>query len=267
MKTCALFAALSTLGGCARAEGLPADSDVVVEGSPADVVALPDARTVGAAFPPPAGADWVAGDAFGESLRALPLAAPEVPVTTWDGRVVRRDARVIEIPLVRGDLQQCADSVVRVRAEWLKKEGLPVQFHATSGDRLDWERWSHGERPVEVGGRLQWRAAGGAADWDGYLRALFNWGGSWSLEKLDSAQATSPEAGMILVHGGFPGHAVLLLGVAKREDETFVLVGQGFMPAQSFHVDPGPFGGWWRWEDPLALSVWTFSTSELRRFR
>ncbi|MBN2798952.1 MAG: hypothetical protein JXX28_07370 [Deltaproteobacteria bacterium] len=234
--------------------------------APPALAEVADNSTVGTAFPPPSGARRIPGDAFGSSLRSLRLEPVGTPVLTYDGRVVRRDARVIALPLAEGDLQQCADSVIRVRAEWQREQGLPVSFHATSGDPLPWARWQAGERPREVSGRLQWSGGQGPGTWEGYLRAVFMWSGSWSLQRFDSVPAADPVPGDVLVSGGFPGHAVLILDVAEREGERWVLIGQGFMPAQSFYVDPGPVGGWWPWVDPLALSVWTFSTSELRRW-
>ncbi len=75
-----------------------------------------------------------------------------------------------------------------------------------------------------------------------------------------------PRAGDVLVRGGFPGHAVLLLDVATRGDETFVLVGEGYMPAQSFHVELGPVDGWWAWDDGVDLGHWDLRGGTLRRW-
>ena len=232
------------------------------------VAALAAAETVKGGFPPPPGFARVAADEFGQYLAGLPLGAPDAPVVTFDGRRVSHRARVIEIPLSRGDLQQCADSAIRLRAEWLKKQGKPISFHATSGDPIPWSRFKGGETPYARGNSLAWRK-GSTGRWEDYLRLVFTWAGSWSLQAYDTAAVTrAPRPGDLLVDGGFPGHVVVLLDVATRADgATRVLVGEGFMPAQTFHVELGPESGWFSWTpNGLDLGHWSFEPQHLRRF-
>jgi hypothetical protein len=216
----------------------------------------------------------VESDAFGAWLGRLPLAEIGVPVRTFDGRVVPQDARVIELPLVEGDLQQCADTAIRLRAEWQREVGLPVQFHSTSGDLVSWSRWQQGERPFVQGRGLAWKGGGirGAseASWERYLSAVFTWAGTASLQRHDTVHVTEPRPGDVLVQGGFPGHAVILLDVARQPDgQTWLLVGEGFMPAQDAHVQNGPMQGWWPWdpEHGLDLPYWPMPAEALRRWR
>jgi len=222
--------------------------------------------TVQQAFPPPEGSVRVDGGGFGSHLGLLTLRPTGTPVTTHDGRVLRRDVPVIDLPLVDGDLQQCADTIIRLRAEWLRDGGREVLFHATSGDPMPWARYAAGETAYEHGGRLRWRAAT-PATWDGYLRAVFMWAGTASLAERDTVAVQVPRPGDVVVEPGFPGHAVVLLDVARTAEQTWVLVGQGYMPAQSMHIDPGPVDGWWLWDNRLELSSWPLETSGLRRFR
>lgn len=223
------------------------------------------ARTVAEAFPPPEGAVRVDGGDFGAWLAALPIAPADQRVLTHDGRPVDHQARVIELDMVKGDLQQCADSAIRVRAEFLKAQGEPILFHATSGDPLPWARYAGGETPYVVDDRVQWKA--GSGSWESYLRAVFMWAGTASLEAYDTNPVDTPRPGDLLVEGGFPGHAVLLLDVATRDGQTLLLIGEGFMPAQSFHVELGPEEGWWVWEPGLELPHWTLGPDSLRRWR
>ncbi|MFK7931273.1 MAG: DUF4846 domain-containing protein [Myxococcota bacterium] len=218
-------------------------------------------------FPPPTGATRVPADPFATSLRQLRVLPPGTPILTHDGREIRRPGRVLDVPLVRGDLQQCADTIIRLRAEWLRDAGHTVRFHATSGDPLPWKRFKNGEYAVAVDNRIRWRT-GRTGNWDAYLRAVFTWAGTASLAERDTIAVNGPpQPGHLLVDPGFPGHAVVLLDVATRGDSTFVLIAQGFMPAQSAHVVPGPYEGWWRWEPGVDLPVWSFKGSDLRRFR
>jgi len=216
------------------------------------------------AFPPPDGAERVPGDAFGAWLGTLELAPVDEPVRTWNGALVSHEARVVRLPLVPGDLQQCADSAIRLRAEWLKAQGGEISFHATSGDPIPWSRWQGGERPYESENRLHWRP-GTQGGWEAYLAAVFTWAGTRSLA-LDTRPTDAPRPGHLLVDPGSPGHAVVLLDVAERDGEVLLLVGEGFMPAQSFHVELGPIEGWWPWEDGLVLPHWSFEATQLRQW-
>lgn len=259
----------------ALALGCPSPAEPAADlGLPSPAASQAGPQTIAEAYPPPPGAHRVPADAFGAWLGQRLLAEPERPVRTWDGRVVAQDARVIELPLVPGDLQQCADTAIRLRAEFLREQGLPVSFHATSGDPVPWARWVQGERPRAVGRGLQWSGGGRAGDdaesWSRYLAAVFTWAGTASLERHDTVPADAPRAGDLVVQGGFPGHAVILLDVAVQPDDTtWVLVGEGFMPAQDAHVQHGPHRGWWRWdpEAGLALPYWPLPASALRRWK
>ena len=155
--------------------------------------------------------------------------------------------------------------LIRGKLEWERETGREVLFHATSGDPMPWSRWAAGERPYEAEGRLQWRP-GSSRTWDGYLAAVFTWAGTRSLVH-DTDSASTPRAGDLLVAPGSPGHAVTLLDVARRGEETFVLVAEGYMPAQQAHVEIGPEAGWWRWDDGIALPHWDLPASGLRRWK
>ena len=252
--------------GCADAPTAATAAPPVEAAATAAPWTDPASRTVADAFPLPTGAVRVPTDGFGASLRDLALRPPGTPVMTHDGRSLgSRDVRVVDLPLVRGDLQQCADSAIRLRAEWQRDHEQPVAFHATSGDLVPWSRVQGGELPYAQGSGLRWRR--GTTDWDGYLRLVFTWAGTASLEVHDTVPALEPRGGDLLVQGGFPGHAVVVLDAAKRGEQTLLLLGQGFMPAQDFHVLVGPHEGWWAWETPLDLPSWSFERSHLRRWK
>lgn len=236
-------------------------------------VAVALAETVAQAFPPPEGARRVAADDFGASLRELPLRPEGTPVRLYDGRVSWLDAaRVVDLPMVPGDLQQCADSALRLRATWERERGGDPAFHYTSGDVSRWSSWAKGTRP-RVRGRDVSFVAGAArpdasdAAFEAYLADLFTYAGTRSLP-LDTVAADDPLPGDLLVTPGSPGHAVVVLDVATDGARTWVLVGQGFLPAVSFHVLDGPDGGWFPVEgDTLPSQPIAMPWSGLRRWR
>ena len=229
------------------------------------------AATVGEAYPPPAGAVRTPDDAHGAWLQALPLRPAGAPIRTHDGHIVRHDGRPIALPMVRGDLQQCADSAIRLRAEFARAQGTDadLSFHATSGDPLPWRRYAAGERPRAQGNRITWSRVDPAGQtWEGWLSAVFMWAGTRSLAAYETTPAERPRAGDLLVVGGSPGHAVVLLDVATRGTQTLLLIGEGYMPAQDFHVEHGPEAGWWVWSDEgVDLGHWAMPKESLRRWR
>ncbi len=227
----------------------------------------PGPDTVGAAFPPPAGWERAPTDDYGRSLLELTLRPEGARVLTHDAvPVPGHPGRVVDLPLVPGDLQQCADSAIRLRAEWERAQGRSPVFHATSGDPIPWARYEQGERAFSAGVKLGWRPSAKELRFEDWLTDVFRWAGTRSLA-LDTVAATEPRGGDLLVSPGSPGHAVVLLDVVTRGDERLVLVGEGYMPAMSFHVEAGPEGGWWRWDDGVALPHWTMEGSGLRRWR
>ncbi len=76
-------------------------------------------------------------------------------------------------------------------------------------------------------------------------------------------------------HGGNPGHAVVVLDVAKNNDngETVFMVAQSYMPAQEIQVlknfnnpNISPWYNLNEVDDKFYTPEWTFSKDELMRF-
>jgi len=220
---------------------------------------------------------------FASWLRDLPVRAPGARVHLYDGRVKRSQAAVfavIDIDVGSKDLQQCADAVIRLRAEYLRQAGCAdrIAFDFTSGDRARWRDWEAGRRPVVSGNEVTWVQKAGRdgsyAAFREYLDTVFMYAGSYSLsrelEDVDDPSRVMP--GDVFVHGGFPGHAVLVVDVAENAqgDREFLLA-QGFTPAQDLHVLKnlsGPDSPWYaaRDEGRFRTPEWTFSYGELKRF-
>jgi hypothetical protein len=222
-------------------------------------------------FPPPAGFTRVALDrgTFGSWLRDLPLAAPGTPVLSYDGSVLRtgddsRVAAVATLDVGQADLQQCADAVIRLHAEWSWSRGEPnVSYRAASGVALPWERWARGERIKQHGQSIEWagstHAANDHATFRRYLDAVFSWANTVSLArqgKTVSLEDMRPGDFMILPGG--PGHTVLVLDLAQGSGgRRAVLLGQSYMPAQSYHVlRPAPGEAWFA-VDPASQGIQT----------
>jgi hypothetical protein len=156
---------------------------------------------------------------------------------------------------------------LRIRGEYLLSVGVDPVFHATSGDAMPWSRYRDGERARAQGNRLVWSNVGTPASWEHYLQAVFMWAGTASMQTSETVADPHVDPGDVLVQGGFPGHAVLVLDVAIQGDKTWVLIGEGFMPAMDFHVELGPDDGWWPFTEGVALPHWTLPRDTLRTWR
>jgi hypothetical protein len=233
---------------------------------------------------PPAGFRRIAAPAgsFGAWLRGLPLQPGRPPVHLYDGRLKgnqeAHDA-VVRIDVGARDLQQCADAVMRLRAEylWARDCREDIAFHFTSGDRAAWTDWRSGMRPRVQGSRVAWKrtqaADGSYANFRRYLDTVFTYAGSASLEK-ELARVAAPsrvEIGDVFIHGGSPGHAVIVVDVAEAEDGRRVfLLAQSYMPAQEIQIlrNPAAESPWYRAaaSGPLPTPEWPFRYEELRHF-
>lgn len=221
---------------------------------------------------------------FASWLRGLPLKPAGTPVRFHDGREKRYQAgafAVIDLDVGTADLQQCADAVIRLRAEFLRARDREeeIAFDFTSGTRARWPEWRVGARPVVNGADVSWAPGRAAADgshasFRRYLDAVFTYAGTISLrrELIPVADPARIEPGDVFIQAGSPGHAVIVLDVAESPGgERVFLLGQSFMPAQDVHVlvNPAADGSPWYAVQPdcsLTTPEWRFGWVDLRRF-
>ena len=213
---------------------------------------------------------------FGRWSRGLPVLPGRGQVLLFDGRPKARQsaqAAVLDVDVGRRDLQQCADLAIRLHAEHLRALGRAPCFRFTSGHRARWTDWAAGARPQIRGSRVRWQPDAAApsesyASFRGYLRTVFSYAGTASLHRDSRPIAwADAEPGDVFVEPGFPGHLVIVLDVAAKDDERLLLLAQSYMPAQSPHVLRGPIDGAWypKPTGPLETPEWHFETPRPRR--
>jgi hypothetical protein len=189
---------------------------------------------------------------------------------------------VIDIDVGSRNLQQCADAVMRLRAEWLFGAGRTgdIGFNDTGSARpISFARWAAGDRPKISHGSLTWSRGASPdssyASFRHYLDTVFTWAGTYSLEReLAPVPVAAIAPGDVFIKGGFPGHAVLVGDVVENRstgEKRFLLL-QSFMPAQSIHVLRNPNAGdspWYPLEfgERLVTPEWVFARESLRRWR
>jgi hypothetical protein len=226
----------------------------------------------------------VAAGSWSEWLRGLPLKPAGTPARLFNGKLKDNQAvvaAVVNIDPGTTDLQQCADAVMRLRAEYLfSVNPNKIHFHLTTGYdawfsdylagttfRVQGERVYPAPKPVEAATH----AALGR-----YLLPVFGYAGTLSLSReVQPVPLAQAQPGDVLVHGGSPGHAVLVADAATnvRTGQRYLLLMQSYMPAQHIHllrnVSQPTLGAWFAVPGPQATEFdtpeWPFASTELGR--
>lgn len=223
-------------------------------------------------------------DSFGYFLQHFPLKPPTAKVMLFDGREkYNQDAHlaVLDIDIGQRDLQQCADAIMRLRAEylWQNNRFEDIRFNFTNGFQASYSKWRAGYRIRVEGNKVTWvqrnQASTSYQAFRKYLNMVFAYAGTLSLAKELPSQALSElEVGDVFIQGGSPGHAILVVDKAIHSSTKEVLfcLAQSYMPAQSIHILKNPSTQKSPWysaqaiETQLVTPEWTFRKSDLKRF-
>ncbi|MBC7446899.1 MAG: DUF4846 domain-containing protein [Hymenobacteraceae bacterium] len=247
----------------------------------------PTAKTLAARFTPPPGFQRLpyAPGTFAAYLANCPLKPWGTKVYYYNGKLNPEpdlSASVLDFDVGTRDLQQCADAVIRLRAEYLYQQRRyeAIHFNFTSGFRADYAKWAAGYRIRVQGGEVTWYKAArpdySPRTFRAYLAVVFTYAGTQSLSRELRAVASSDSVrpGDVFIRGGSPGHAVLVLDVAQncQTRQRVFLICQSYMPAQSIHVlvnrTDAALSPWYNLAtaNQLKTPQWTFEKTELRRF-
>jgi hypothetical protein len=222
---------------------------------------------------------------FEEWLRHLPLKPGNPPVYLHDGRPKANQevhVAVVDIDVGKLDLQQCADAIIRLRAEFLyaRQRLDQIHFNFTNGETAFFSRWIEGYRPSIKGNQVAWRKTAGKdkshSSLVAYLGTVFSYAGTASLarELQPVSDIHDMRIGDVFIQGGFPGHGVIVVDMAENKEsgkKVFALA-QSYMPAQDLHIlrNPArnPSTPWYDFEfgETLQTPEWTFRKSHLKRF-
>lgn len=219
---------------------------------------------------------------FGAFLRNYPLCEAGQPVLLYDGSEKGNQnahVAVFAMDVTDGDLQQCADSVIRMYAEYFYKQKQydKMKFHFVNGFSCDFDKWSQGMRVSVDGNNTSWyQGANADASKDAlesFLRTVFSYASTLSMEQESEAvKIEDIEVGDIFIRGGSPGHVVMVVDVCENEKgEKAFLLAQGYMPAQQFHIlkNPEHEDNPWYYETevryPFHTAEYTFDEGSLMR--
>ncbi len=234
-------------------------------------------------IPLPKGFKRIETDAFGTFLRQLKLKKDKT-VYLYDGRLKGNQSAqfaVLDVSVGDRDLQQCADAVMRLRADFLfgKKQFDAIKFSDGNGFLMDFSKWAAGNRIVFSQNKLSWQTCKdcNASDlsFKKYLNVVFAFAGTATLSKelTPLSNMSDMAVGNVFIKGGSPGHAVIVVDVAvNAEGKKVFLLAQSYMPAQDIHVLKNPsdlkLSPWYSTDfgDILETPEWNFKKAELKRF-
>ena len=184
---------------------------------------------------------------FEEFLRQYHMKPAGSKVHLYDGTEKADQSAhvaVFDLPIEDYDLQQCADSVMRMYAEyfWATEQYDRIKFHFTNGSLVEYEKWRDGNRVTINGNSVSWlKSKSKDTSYEcfvRYLRTIFCYAGTLSMEKESEPTLLSLlKAGDVFLYGGNPGHVVMVVDVCENEQgKKAFLLAQGYMPAQEFHL-------------------------------
>lgn len=237
--------------------------------------------TVETRIPTPKGYTRIETDGYGEFLRSQKLEPDGSPVLLYDGTESPDDVHVavFSMTVPERDLQQCADAVIRLRAEYLyfNDQQDEIAFHLTNGFLMEWSKWKEGNRLQVDGNETWWELK---ADPDdsyesllSYLYKVFTYAGTLSMSnECIKVEDSDMKIGDMFLYGGSPGHVIIIVDMAKNEaGDTVFLLAQSNTPAQQVHILKNPLHDdpWYYTSEliyPLRTLKYEFEEGSLVRF-
>lgn len=173
---------------------------------------------------------------------------------------------VIDISTGEKDLQQCADAVMRLRAEYFFDKKLYDSIRFPKGNRDEY-RFSQYLKKTTQPLRPAFLQ---------FMETVFINCGSYTLEKSlhPVADPSRMQPGDVFVKGGAPGHAEIVVDMAvnKTTGKKIYMLAESYMPAQDIHLLLNPLntalGPWHELsnDQQVVTASWIFSSNQLRRW-
>lgn len=169
---------------------------------------------------------------------------------------------VVDLPIGDKNLQQCADAVMRLRADYLysQKRFNEIEFLFVSGKISKYKDWIGENNPTP---QNYWK----------YLENVFSYASTLSLDKqLKSKNIKDLTIGDVFIKPGSPGHAVIVVDKCiNSQGKVKFMLAQSYMPAQEIQilVNPNEYNNPWYdldFGDYLYSSEYTFTKNQLKTF-
>lgn len=202
---------------------------------------------------------------FGNFLENLPLYPIDQEVHYYNGKIKPRNNiynSVVKLDIGKRDLHQCADAVMRLRADYLyqQKRYKDIKFNFLSDSKpRTYTSYAKGNYSYPT----YWK----------YLEYVFAYANTASLhDELPNVKTTQEvKIGDTFIQKGSPiGHAIIVVDLAKDSTgKTIVLLAQSYMPAQEIQIlnnwNNSTLSPWYDIDqDIIKTPEWTFYPKNLK---
>lgn len=228
-------------------------------------------------FSVPEGFRRVQAGPFAAYLRNLPLKPKGSRARLHSGAYVRHGsvAAVVDMDIGPRDLQQCADTAIRLYADFERSQGREkaLSFTFTSGHSYAYQDYLGGKRPKVSGQTVTWvktkPTKNSETAYRAYLDQIYMYAGTASLARdLKSYSVAQAQIGDLFINPGFPGHAAMIVDiVVNQKGERMAMLVQGYLPAQDVHIVKDITGDvWFKLGRPLTSDTFFFKGDRVFRF-
>ena len=184
------------------------------------------------------------GNSWQHFLQHLPML--DAPVRDYTGNIISNQEKhfaIINYDVGNSDLQQCADALIRLRAEHLFKQERfnEIGFHFFSGQYYSFNMYCTGVKPVLKSNALKFVFSGKNYNnthesLRNYLDIVYMYANTISLCK-ELKPSDDFEVGTVIITPGSPGHACIIIDEKKNsKGEKLYKLAESYMPAQSIYV-------------------------------
>ncbi len=152
-----------------------------------------------------------------------------------------KQAGIVQYDVGKADLQQCADALMRIRAEYLfsQKRYNEIGFHFVDGTYYSYRDYYKGSRIIP-GRKLTFVFLEPCLPTHEtlrkYLNVVYTYASTISLAK-ELKKTNEFAVGTVIIHPGSPGHCFIIIDEALDDagNKIFKLA-EGYSPAQSIYV-------------------------------
>ncbi|MBP2834062.1 DUF4846 domain-containing protein [Aquimarina sp. U1-2] len=188
---------------------------------------------------------------------------------------------ILEVPVPKNGLQQCADALMRIRSEylWDTNRKDEIGFNFTSGHYCSWKKYAEGYRPKIKGDKVTFYKTAtpnrSKSNFYKYLNLIYTYAGTLSMyHELDKIPVSEIKIGDMLVKPGSPGHIELIVDeIINADGDKMYVLAQGNTPAQSVcllkNLEDSSISPWYRFQEgaPVYTPSYYFDEAKFVRFK
>ena len=241
-------------------------------------------QTIESKFSAPEGYKRVYNDGYSKFLRQFPLKSNNV-VKYYDGETKFNNniwSAVFDYDIGNTNLHQCADAAIYLRASYHYSTGQldKLKYRFTNCYQSSYIDYLKGNKIKLLASGTDIRTFKGKPRKDScttfrkWLDQVWMYAGTYSVEKYDtqSVDIWEMKPGDLFVQGGFPGHIISVVDMAKnKKGHTVYMLAQSYMPAQEHQIlkNPKDRSVWYHLDESEVIQTpeYPFRSNQLRRWR